>query len=93
MDITSIGIEIYAAITVICYVICEAVKCTSLKSNWLPVIAGVAGAILGVVGFYVVPGFPAESILAAIAVGIVSGIAATGCNQVFKQLVVKKDEL
>jgi hypothetical protein len=32
------------------------------------------------------PEFPASDLLTAIAVGIASGFAATGVNQVFKQL-------
>ena len=35
---------------------------------------------------HIVPDFPATDYLTAIAVGIVSGLAATGINQVFKQL-------
>ena len=44
MDFAQVG-----AITIICYLLCEGVKATSLDNKWLPVIAG-AGAILGVVG-------------------------------------------
>ena len=32
------------------------------------------------------PNFPATDIINAIAVGIVSGLAATGANQIFKQM-------
>jgi ribonucleotide monophosphatase NagD (HAD superfamily) len=35
---------------------------------------------------YVMPDYPAKDILTAIAVGIVSGLAATGTNQIYKQL-------
>ena len=35
---------------------------------------------------YVIPDFPAQDILNAIAVGIVSGLSSTGVNQVYKQL-------
>lgn len=38
---------------------------------------------------YVIPDFPANDVLNAIAVGIVSGLASTGVNQIYKQ--VKKD--
>ena len=41
------------------------------------------------IGMYVMPEFPASDIMTAIAVGIVSGLASTGVNQVYKQ--VKKD--
>jgi hypothetical protein len=35
---------------------------------------------------YLMSGFPADDIITSVAVGIVSGLAATGANQVFKQL-------
>ena len=47
---------------------------------------GALGGILGVVGMYTVPNFPAEDLLNAIAIGIVSGLAATGADQIYKQL-------
>jgi len=50
------------------------------------VIVGVAGGILGVVGMFVIPDFPAQDVLNAVAVGIVSGLASTGVNQAYKQL-------
>ena len=43
--------------------------------------------VLGLVGLYLgLPDFPAADPVTALAVGIVSGLAATGANQVFKQL-------
>ncbi|RGY90747.1 enolase, partial [Hungatella hathewayi] len=47
---------------------------------------GVIGAILGVAGMYTMPDFPAADIINAAAVGTVSGLAATGINQAYKQL-------
>lgn len=80
-----IGIASVAAITVICFLAAEAVKATPIDNKWLPVICGFLGGALGVVGFYVMPEFPASDILTAIAVGIVSGLAATGAHQIYKQ--------
>lgn len=80
------GIASVAAITVICYLVAQVVKATNLDNKWLPVISGVVGGILGVIGFYVMPDFPSSDILTAVAVGIVSGLAATGINQIYKQL-------
>ena len=80
------GIASVAAITVICYLVAQAVKATSLDNKWLPIISGTVGGILGVIGLYVMPDFPSNDILTAIAVGIVSGLAATGVNQIYKQL-------
>lgn len=79
------GFANVVAITVICFLVAEAVKATSLDKKWLPVICGVLGGILGVVGMYVIPEYPAHDILNAIAYGIVSGLAATGAHQIYKQ--------
>ena len=80
------GIASVAAITVICYLVAQAVKATKLDNKWLPVISGTVGGILGVVGFYAMLDFPSSDILTSVAVGIVSGLAATGINQIYKQL-------
>lgn len=81
------GIASVAAITVITYVVGMAVKNTKLDNKWIPVICGVVGGILGVVGLVTnMPDFPATDAITAIAVGIVSGLAATGVNQITKQL-------
>lgn len=80
------GIAGVAGITIICYLAALAVKQTPLANKWLPTICGVLGGVLGVVGMYTMPDFPAGDILTAIAVGIVSGLAATGADQLGKQL-------
>lgn len=83
----NLGIAGVAAITVICYLIGEGIKVSPLDNRYIPVTVGVAGAGLGVMAFMVgMPDFPAQDIITAIAVGIVSGLAATGANQLFKQL-------
>lgn len=81
-----LGITGVAAITVICFLAAQAIKATPLDNKWLPVICGVLGGILGVVGSKVMPDFPASDILTAIAIGIVSGLAATGAHQIYKQM-------
>ena len=86
------GIASVAGITVICYLAAQAVKATNLDNKWLPVICGVLGGILGVVGLYWIPEYPAQDIITAIAVGIMSGLAAIGVNQVYKQLSGEKTE-
>lgn len=81
------GIVSVAAITVICYLLAQAVKATNLDNKWLPVLCGVLGGVLGVVALYTsLPDFPANDPLTAIAIGIASGLAATGANQIVKQL-------
>lgn len=85
------GITSVAAITVICYLLAAALKATPLNNKWLPSICGILGAVLGAVALYVMPDYPADDIITAIAIGIVSGLAATGANQIGKQLT-KGDE-
>ena len=86
MDISSLGIAGVAVITVICYLIGQAVKATAIENKWIPIIVGASGGVLGVVGMMVMADFPATDYLTAIAVGIVSGLAAVGVNQISKQM-------
>lgn len=80
------GIAGVAAITVIAYLIGSAVKATTLNNRWIPSICGTVGGILGVLAMRIMPDFPATDYITAVAVGIVSGLAATGVNQIGKQL-------
>ena len=80
------GIAGVAAITVIAYLIGSAVKATTLDNRWIPSICGTVGGILGVLAMRIIPDFPATDYITAVAVGIVSGLAATGVNQIGKQL-------
>lgn len=86
MDINILGITGVAAIVVICYLLAEAIKATKLDNKWLPVLCGVFGGALGVVAMYIMADFPATDYITAVAVGIVSGLAATGADQIAKQL-------
>lgn len=77
------------AIVVICYLI--GVACKAIGNGkidkFIPIICGVSGAILGVVMFMTIPDYiAAENWAVAVATGIVSGFAATGVNQIYKQL-------
>lgn len=87
--IESLGIAALPVITVIVFLVCEAVKAATLEDKWIPVIAGFCGGVLGVVATFVMPEFPAKDPLTAVAIGIVSGLAATGAHQVYKQLTKK----
>lgn len=81
------GIGTVVEITMAVYLIgigCKAVE--GLNNKYIPVICGFAGAVFGVVGMMTMPEFPAKDILSAVAIGIVSGLGATGANQVGKQL-------
>lgn len=87
MDFSSLGIACVAAITMVCYLVGLIVKATPLEDKFIPIACGLAGAMLGLVWFFSgFPDFPASDPVTAAAVGIVSGLAATGVNQVFKQL-------
>ena len=86
MDVSSLGITGVAAITVICLLIGQGVKASGLDNKWIPIVCGVFGGVLGVAGMFIMPEFPATDYITAAAVGIVSGLAATGANQAFKQL-------
>ena len=89
----SFGIASVAAITVICYLVGIYGKTAEYISDEnIPVIVGVVGGILGIVAFFIgMPDFPATDIITAIAVGIVSGLAAVGINQLKKQIGYKND--
>ena len=50
------------------------------------VLCFLVGLILGVVGRTVIDGFPATDPITAAAIGVVSGLAATGAHQIYKQL-------
>ena len=81
------GIASVAAITVIAYLVGLAAKnIPALDNKWIPVICAAVGGALGAVGMNIMPDFPATEYITAVAVGIVSGLAATGINQVVKQL-------
>lgn len=84
-----LGIVTIAAIIVIAYFVGEIVKRTPLNDKWIPVCCGAAGAILGILAYVIkMPEMleVAHDPITAVAVGIASGFAATGVNQVYKQL-------
>lgn len=85
------GMTSVAAITVICYLAAAAIKATALPGKWLPVICGICGGLLGIAAMRVMPEYPAADAITAIAVGIVSGFAATGVDQAIKQLSSSKE--
>ncbi len=79
------GMAGVAAISVIAWLVGETVKLFPLDNRWIPVICGICGSALGIAGMYVMPDFPAHDLMSAAAVGIVSGLAATGADQIGKQ--------
>ena len=80
------GMASVAAITVIAYVIGLTVKASGINNKWIPILCALCGGVLGIVGMFVMPDFPAGDVITAGAVGIVSGLAATGADQMIKQM-------
>lgn len=80
------GIASVAVITVICYLVGMIVKICGFDTKWIPIVVGVCGGCLGVAGMYLMKDFPAQDYITAVAVGIVSGLSATGVDQIGKQL-------
>lgn len=80
-----------ACITVVCYLVGMVCKAYGKIDKWIPCIVGAVGAVLGVVGMYTIKDFPASDVLNALAVGIASGLASTGANQIVKQLSQSED--
>lgn len=93
-----LGFIAFPAIVVICYLVgatLNAIRNDTLD-KFIPVICGFVGGALGVIVFKTIPGYiPADNWLMALAIGIVSGFASTGINQVYKQFTqeeyVEKD--
>jgi len=72
----------------ICYLVGFICKSFNVKKldNFIPAICGVLGLVLGVVMYLTIPNYiPADNWAEAVLVGIASGFASTGINQVFKQ--------
>lgn len=82
------GIASVAAITVICYLVGLIVKASPWNNDkYIPIACGIVGGLLGLAGLYMgMVDFPANDPMTACAVGIVSGLAATGINQAYKQI-------
>ena len=83
MDFGSITILGIAIIAYLCGLIARALP---LENKWIPIVCGLCGMALGILALYIMPDFPANNIIDAAAVGIASGLTATGADQVYKQL-------
>lgn len=90
MNFTSVPI-----IVVCCYIVGELYKLIFKNKTeafrFIPVLSAVVGGILGVIIFFTNPEmiFDAQNVWIALGVGIVSGVSATGTNQIVKQLFGK----
>ena len=87
------GIPTVAAIVVICYAIGVILKNSEkFKDNYIPIAMIIVGAVLGEVAFFCAPDLiQASDAISALAIGFMSGMTATGINQVYKQ-IKKKEE-
>ena len=82
---------IVAAVYAIIEVIKKATNNNEKLSHFYPLIGLVLGAVAGVVCFYFIPDtIAAPNIVVAIIIGASSGLAATGTNQIVKQLTEKE---
>lgn len=89
-----LGFIAFPAIVIICYLVGATLKAIGVEAldKFIPVICGFVGGILGVVVFKTIPGYiPADNWLMALAIGIVSGFASVGVNQVYKQFSGKDE--
>lgn len=79
-----------ASIVMICYLAGVGLKAwPKFNSNAIPFTVGFLGGLVGLLEYVIVPGYAADPI-AAIALGISSGLAAVGVNQIYKKT---KEEL
>ena len=75
------------AISVISYMITEIFK-LFINKKYLPIVASLVGCLLGIVSYCLnINIILASDIFSAAAIGIISGLAATGSNQILKQLM------
>ena len=80
---------VFPSITIICYLVGMYMKAINNEKidKFIPSICGTIGAALGVLIYFTIPDFlPANNWAVAVEIGIISGLAATGINQIAKQL-------
>lgn len=86
------------SIVILCYLIGEIykiiVKFDKSKYKVIPVIVSIAGGLLGLLFYYTYPDMilNADNPIVAFIVGVVSGAASTGSNQIIKQLFKQEEE-
>lgn len=84
MDLSIVPV---VSITVICYLVGVVCKASArFPDKMIPATVGIIGGALGISAWLSISGFPAKDWLEAMELGIVSGFASTGINQVYKQL-------
>ena len=90
MDILDIIAEvgIVIGIVVLCYLIGMGLKAwDKFDDRKIPFLMAVCGGLIGVIVYFVEPSMLGDigGIISAIIKGVVSGLCATGVNQIYKQ--------
>ena len=84
MEIVSIPV-----VATVVYAIIEVYKAvfkSEKAKRVIPIVAGVLGAILGIVAFFACPAIvPTDNAFLAAIMGLFSGLGAVGVNQIYKQ--------
>ena len=80
-----------ACFIVVIYLIAELLKLLVFKTDTqkkaIPYVCGLLGAVAAAVLYYVAPDLiGGANVLDAIGIGVVSGLCATGANQLYKQI-------
>ena len=85
-------------ITILCYFLGEFFNLVILRKKkrykYIPIIVGGIGGILGLLIYYISPEllFNTTNPFVAMAIGIVSGLASTGGNEIVKKILKKEDQ-
>jgi len=85
-----LGFTSVPSILFICYFVGMILKVLPLDSRYIPIVCGIVGGVLGIVAFFLIPDVIGSDPLMAVAVGISSGLAATGVHQIGTQLCREK---
>lgn len=79
---------IIPSITIISYLVGEIFKVLIFKNEirlkYIPIIVGITGGILGLINEIMYSAF--NNYFEAVMIGIISGLASTGANQIIKQM-------
>lgn len=92
------NIVVVPIIIILCYLVAEGYKILVRKNEekyrYIPLIVGVLGGALGIICFLIDKSMllNVSNVLEAFTIGIISGLASTGSNQVIKQLLTKIKE-
>lgn len=79
----------FLTIILICYFVVAIIRKTKIPNEWLPIISGGLGLLLSLIVYVAVPSeVPDPSLSTTLIYGFFCGLAATGSNQVLKQMLM-----